>query len=128
MTLAKEKEISTVVIGHITKEGAIAGPKAMEHLVDAVVFMEGEEHQIHRLLRAVKNRFGPTPEVGVFEMTATGLQELENPSEVFLAQRPSGAPARSSFRLWREADHCSWNCRRWWRRQAPQFPDGFLMV
>lgn len=92
MALAKEKGISTVIIGHITKEGAIAGPKAMEHLVDAVVFMEGEGHQIHRLLRTVKNRFGPTPEVGVFEMTASGLQELANPSEVFLAQRPSGAP------------------------------------
>src|SRR5574337_1114565 len=65
MALAKEKGISTVVIGHITKEGAIAGPKAMEHLVDAVVFIEGEGHQIHRLLRAVKNRFGPTPEIGV---------------------------------------------------------------
>lgn len=92
MALAKEKGISTMIIGHITKEGAIAGPKAMEHLVDAVVFMEGEGHQIHRLLRTVKNRFGPTPEVGVFEMTASGLQELANPSEVFLAQRPSGAP------------------------------------
>jgi DNA repair protein RadA/Sms len=92
MACAKEKGISTIVIGHITKEGAIAGPKAMEHLVDAVVFMEGEGHQIHRLLRAVKNRFGPTPEVGVLEMTASGLQELANPSEVFLSQRPSGAP------------------------------------
>src|SRR5574337_576685 len=92
MTLAKEKGISTVIIGHITKEGAIAGPKAMEHLVDAVVFIEGEGHQIHRLLRVVKNRFGPTPEVGVIEMTASGLQELANPSAAFLSQRPSGAP------------------------------------
>ncbi|PWB77456.1 MAG: DNA repair protein RadA [Candidatus Methylomirabilota bacterium] len=92
MALAKEKGISTVIIGHITKEGAIAGPKAMEHLVDAVVFIEGEGHQIHRLLRAVKNRFGPTPEIGVLEMTASGLRELANPSEVFLSQRPSGAP------------------------------------
>jgi len=91
MALAKKKGISTIVIGHITKEGAIAGPKTMEHLVDAVVFMEGEGHQIHRLLRAVKNRFGPTPEVGVLEMTEAGLQELANPSEVFLSQRPSGA-------------------------------------
>ncbi len=92
MAFAKEKGISTIVIGHITKEGAIAGPKAMEHLVDAVVFMEGEGYQIHRLLRTVKNRFGPTPEVGVLEMTAEGLQELANPSEVFLSQRPLGAP------------------------------------
>lgn len=91
MALAKDKGVSTVVIGHITKDGSIAGPKALEHLVDAVVFMEGEGHQIHRLLRTVKNRFGPTPEVGVLEMTERGLQELANPSEVFLSQRPSGA-------------------------------------
>lgn len=91
MALAKGKGVSTIVIGHITKEGAIAGPKAMEHLVDAVVFMEGEGHQVHRLLRAVKNRFGPTPEIGVLEMTAAGLRELANPSEIFLSQRPLGA-------------------------------------
>jgi DNA repair protein RadA/Sms len=91
MTLAKTKGVTTLVIGHITKDGSIAGPKALEHLVDAVVFMEGEEHQIHRLLRTRKNRFGPTPEFGVLEMTEGGLRELANPSEVFLAQRPSGA-------------------------------------
>jgi DNA repair protein RadA/Sms len=91
MALAKGRGISTVVIGHITKDGAIAGPKALEHLVDTVVFMEGEGHQVHRLLRAVKNRFGPTPEVGVLEMTEKGLRELVNPSEVFLSQRLSGA-------------------------------------
>ena len=91
MTLAKAKGVTTLVIGHITKDGSIAGPKALEHLVDAVVFMEGEEHQIHRLLRTRKNRFGPTPEFGVLEMTERGLRELANPSEVFLAQRPSGA-------------------------------------
>jgi len=91
MALAKNKGVSTVVIGHITKDGSIAGPKALEHLVDAVLFMEGEEHQVHRLLRTVKNRFGPTPEVGVLEMTERGLQELANPSEVFLSQRPAGA-------------------------------------
>ncbi len=91
MALAKEKGVSTIVIGHITKDGSIAGPKALEHMVDAVVFMEGEGHQVHRLLRTMKNRFGPTPEVGVLEMTDKGLRELENPSEVFLSQRPAGA-------------------------------------
>jgi len=91
MALAKDKGVSTIVIGHITKDGSIAGPKALEHMVDAVVFMEGEGHQVHRLLRTMKNRFGPTPEVGVLEMTDKGLQELENPSEVFLSQRPAGA-------------------------------------
>lgn len=91
MALAKAKEISTIIIGHITKDGSIAGPKALEHLVDAVVFMEGEEHQVLRLLRTVKNRFGPSPEMGVLEMTERGLEELANPSEIFLSQRPSGA-------------------------------------
>ncbi|MBI3779775.1 MAG: DNA repair protein RadA [candidate division NC10 bacterium] len=91
MALAKDKGVSTIVIGHITKDGSIAGPKALEHMVDAVVFMEGEGHQVHRLLRTMKNRFGPTPEVGVLEMTDKGLRELENPSEVFLSQRPAGA-------------------------------------
>ena len=91
MALAKGKGVSTVVIGHITKDGSIAGPKALEHLVDAVVYMEGEGHRVHRLLRTQKNRFGPTPEVGVLEMTEKGLQELANPSEVFLSQRPAGA-------------------------------------
>ena len=91
MALAKSKEVSTIVIGHITKDGSLAGPKALEHLVDAVVFMEGEEHQVHRLLRTIKNRFGPSPEMGVLEMTEGGLKELDNPSEVFLSQRPSGA-------------------------------------
>ncbi len=91
MALAKAKEISTVIIGHITKDGSIAGPKTLEHLVDAVIFMEGEGHQVHRLLRTVKNRFGPSPEMGVLEMTEKGLQELANPSALFLSQRPLGA-------------------------------------
>ncbi|MGH7410650.1 MAG: DNA repair protein RadA [Candidatus Methylomirabilis sp.] len=91
MALAKAKEVSTIVIGHITKDGSLAGPKALEHLVDAVILMEGEEHQCHRLLRTTKNRFGQSPEMGVLEMTEQGLRELANPSEVFLSQRPSGA-------------------------------------
>jgi DNA repair protein RadA/Sms len=91
MGLAKTKEVSTVVIGHITKDGSIAGPKALEHLVDAVISMEGEEHQVHRLLRTTKNRFGPSPEVGVFEMTERGLREVADGSELFLSQRPAGA-------------------------------------
>ncbi len=91
MALAKAKEVSTIVIGHITKDGSIAGPKALEHLVDAVVLLEGEEHHCHRLLRTTKNRFGHSPEMGILEMTEQGLRELANPSEVFLSQRPSGA-------------------------------------
>ncbi len=91
MGLAKTKEVSTLVIGHITKDGSIAGPKALEHLVDAVISMEGEEHQVHRILRTMKNRFGPSPEVGLFEMTETGLCEVADGSELFLSQRPSGA-------------------------------------
>jgi DNA repair protein RadA/Sms len=90
MGLAKTKVISTVVIGHITKDGSIAGPKALEHLVDAVISMEGEEYQLHRVLRTAKNRFGPSPEVGLFEMTERGLREVADGSELFLAERPSG--------------------------------------
>ncbi len=91
MGLAKTKEVSTLVIGHITKDGSVAGPKALEHLVDAIISMEGEEHQVHRLLRTTKNRFGPSPEVGVFEMTEGGLREVADGSELFLSQRPLGA-------------------------------------
>jgi DNA repair protein RadA/Sms len=91
MGFAKMTGVSIMAVGHITKDGSIAGPKALEHLVDAVVLMEGEEHQLHRLLRTTKNRFGPCPEVGVLEMGETGLREFANPSAVLLAQRPAGA-------------------------------------
>lgn len=89
--MAKSKGISVLLIGHVTKEGAIAGPKVMEHMVDTVLYFEGERGHPFRLLRSVKNRFGPTCEIGVFEMTGKGLKEVLNPSGLFLAERPEGA-------------------------------------
>ena len=88
MNLAKAHNLPVLIIGHVTKEGMIAGPKVMEHMVDTVLYFEGERHHVYRVLRAVKNRFGPTHEIGVFEMQSTGLSEVENPSELFLAERP----------------------------------------
>ena len=91
LRLAKESVIPTIIIGHVTKEGAIAGPRALEHIVDVVLYLEGERFHSYRLLRGVKNRFGSTNEVGVFEMLGEGLKEVKNPSHVFLAERPAGA-------------------------------------
>jgi DNA repair protein RadA/Sms len=92
LEVAKRQEVSIWLIGHVTKEGSLAGPKALEHIVDTVLSFEGDRHQAYRILRASKNRFGPTDEVGVFEMRAGGLIPVENPSAVFLAERPAGAP------------------------------------
>ena len=85
--LAKKYNISTLIIGHVTKEGAIAGPKIIEHLVDVVLYLEGEKHHEGRVIRGIKNRFGPTNEIGLFTMTTNGLEGVDNPSELFLAQR-----------------------------------------
>ena len=91
MKLAKSKEISVFIVGHVTKEGAIAGPRMLEHMVDTVLYFEGERHHTYRILRAVKNRFGSTNEIGVFEMQAQGLTEVKNPSEFMLDGKPQGA-------------------------------------
>ncbi|MCD7811503.1 MAG: DNA repair protein RadA [Ruminococcus sp.] len=88
MHTAKSQEIPIIIVGHVNKDGAIAGPKVMEHIVDAVLYFEGERHQSYRLLRAVKNRFGSTNEIGVFEMVDKGLREVENPSQMLLSGRP----------------------------------------
>lgn len=90
MRLAKGQGIATVLVGHVTKEGAIAGPRLLEHMVDCVLYFEGERHHSYRLLRAVKNRFGSTNEIGIFEMNEAGLTEVANPSELFLSERPLG--------------------------------------
>ncbi len=92
MMLAKGADIATFLVGHVTKEGALAGPRVLEHLVDTVLYFEGERHHAYRVLRAVKNRFGSTNEIGVFEMGETGLAEVKNPSGFFLSERPRGAP------------------------------------
>ncbi len=91
MRMAKTKGIAVFIVGHVTKEGAIAGPRLLEHMVDAVLYFEGERHHAYRLLRAVKNRFGSTNELGVFEMKENGLVEVQNPSEIFLEERAKGA-------------------------------------
>ncbi|HKA62722.1 MAG TPA: DNA repair protein RadA [Methylomirabilota bacterium] len=91
MALAKGRGIATFLVGHVTKEGAIAGPRVLEHLVDTVLYFEGEQHHAYRVLRAVKNRFGSTNEIGVFEMGQRGLTEVPNPSGFFLAERPKDA-------------------------------------
>ena len=91
MTLAKTLDVPIMIIGHVTKEGAIAGPRVLEHMVDTVLYFEGERHHAYRILRAVKNRFGPTNEIGMFEMRQTGFAEVENPSELLLAERPQQA-------------------------------------
>ncbi len=90
--LAKACDVATFIVGHVTKEGSIAGPKVLEHIVDTVLYLEGDSFHAYRLLRSVKNRFGATTEVGVFEMQAGGMVEVENPSEVFLAERMVNAP------------------------------------
>jgi DNA repair protein RadA/Sms len=89
--VAKKKNIPIILIGHVTKEGAIAGPRVIEHMVDAVLQFEGERHYAYRILRGIKNRFGSTNEIGIFEMHDTGLREVLNPSEVFLSERTYGA-------------------------------------
>ncbi len=91
MSWAKESGTPTFLVGHVTKEGAIAGPKVLEHMVDTVLYFEGDRSHAFRILRSVKNRYGPTNEIGVFEMTGAGLTEVGNPSRIFLEERPEGA-------------------------------------
>lgn len=91
MRIAKTKGIAIFLVGHVTKEGSIAGPRLLEHMVDAVLYFEGERHHTYRILRAVKNRFGSTNEMGIFEMKEEGLREVLNPSEIFLEERSGGA-------------------------------------
>ncbi len=87
LQLAKQENISVIIIGHVTKEGIIAGPKMLEHMVDTVLYLEGDDRYDHRILRSVKNRFGATNEVGIFQMEEKGLIEVKNPSELFLSER-----------------------------------------
>ncbi|MBN4003988.1 DNA repair protein RadA [Nostoc sp. LPT] len=92
MKVAKHEDVTMLIVGHVTKEGAIAGPKVLEHLVDTVLYFEGDRFASHRLLRTVKNRFGATHEIGIFEMVTDGLREVSNPSELFLGNRDDPAP------------------------------------
>ncbi len=94
---AKKSGAAVILVGHVTKDGQIAGPRVVEHMVDAVLSFEGEGSHQFRILRAVKNRFGPTDEIGVFEMTGLGLREVANPSELFLSERDLGSPGTAVF-------------------------------
>ncbi len=94
---AKRSGAAVILVGHVTKDGQIAGPRVVEHMVDAVLSFEGEGSQQFRILRAIKNRFGPTDEIGVFEMTGTGLREVANPSELFLSERELGSAGTAVF-------------------------------
>ncbi len=91
MQMAKQREMAVCLIGHVTKEGTLAGPRTLEHMVDTVLYMEGERYQHYRILRSAKNRFGSVHEIGVFDMRDDGLREVPNPSQVFLSERTAGA-------------------------------------
>ena len=97
LQFAKQNNTSILIIGHVTKEGTIAGPKMLEHMVDTVLYLEGDDRQDHRILRTDKNRFGNTHEVGIFQMEVNGLTEVSNPSELFLSERQNKAPGSSIF-------------------------------
>ena len=91
MQIAKRMGISIFIVGHVTKEGVVAGSRVLEHMVDTVLYFEGDRHATYRILRGVKNRFGSTNEIGVFEMCQSGLKEVKNPSEYMLSGKPQGA-------------------------------------
>ncbi|MEM1130714.1 MAG: AAA family ATPase, partial [Pseudomonadota bacterium] len=97
VTFAKRRGIAVILVGHVTKDGQIAGPRVIEHLVDTVLYFEGERGHQFRILRSVKNRFGPADEIGVFEMTGTGLAQVTNPSALFLSGRGAPAPGAAVF-------------------------------
>jgi DNA repair protein RadA/Sms len=97
VTFAKRRGVAVMLVGHVTKEGQIAGPRVVEHMVDTVLYFEGERGHQFRILRSVKNRFGPADEIGVFEMTGAGLSEVANPSALFLSDRDTPAPGSVVF-------------------------------
>ena len=122
MHLAKSLGIPIFIVGHVNKDGAIAGPKVLEHIVDTVLYFEGERNYSYRILRSVKNRFGSTNEIGVFEMTQEGLKEVENPSLLMLSGLKT--PAEPALRaLWRAQDRFLQRCRDLLRHQASERPE-----
>ena len=113
---AKQKGTAMLLVGHVTKDGQIAGPKVIEHMVDTVLYFEGDRGHQYRILRAVKNRFGPTDEIGVFEMSDGGLKEVTNPSKLFMGSSDRPTPGRQFSPAWKAQGHCSWKCRPLSRR------------
>jgi DNA repair protein RadA/Sms len=114
-TFAKRRGVAVMLVGHVTKEGQIAGPRVVEHMVDTVLYFEGERGHQFRILRSVKNRFGPADEIGVFEMTGAGLAEVANPSALFLSDAETPAPGSVVFAGSRARALFWWNSRRLWR-------------
>lgn len=106
MQLAKGMNIAIFIVGHVTKEGTVAGPRVLEHMVDTVLYFEGDRHASYRILRGVKNRFGSTNEIGVFEMRKEGLVEVENPSEFMLSGKPEMHRDRLLPVQWKGQDQC----------------------
>ena len=94
---AKQNNISKFFVGHVTKDGQIAGPKLLEHMVDTVLYFEGDSHNQFRIIRSIKNRFGPVNEIGIFEMKLDGLKEVNNPSQIFLSEKHTNVPGISIF-------------------------------
>ena len=116
LLLAKKRTIPVFLIGHITKDGSIAGPKALEHVVDTVLYFEGERHHNHRIVRAVKNRFGAANEIGVFEMTGAGLIPVANPRKCFCRSDRRMSRVRLSLPAWKVRDRCWLRFRRLFRK------------
>lgn len=128
MNIAKQMNIATFIVGHVTKEGQIAGPRLLEHMVDTVLYFEGDEHHAYRILRAVKNRFGSTNEMGIFEMKQSGLKGVLNPSEMFLEERSTNVPGSTIVPLWKEQDHYSLKSKRLLHQQHLIILDEWLQV
>jgi DNA repair protein RadA/Sms len=118
--VAKTSGCTMVLVGHVTKEGALAGPRVLEHIVDTVLYFEGDTHSSFRLVRAIKNRFGAVNEIGVFAMTEKGLKGVSNPSAIFLSTHSEPVPgSRACWSRWKARGRCWWRSRRWWTAAAP---------
>ena len=111
--LAKASGTTIILVGHVTKDGALAGPRVLEHIVDTVLYFEGDTHSSFRLVRAIKNRFGAVNEIGVFAMTEKGLKGVTNPSAIFLSTHGEPVPARACWSRSRARGRCWSRCRRW---------------
>ena len=125
---AKRRGLSVILVGHVTKDGQIAGPRVVEHMVDTVLYFEGERGHQFRILRAVKNRFGAADEIGVFDMTGQGLAEVSNPSELFLADRGTPTPGSVVFAGVEGTRPVWWNFKLWSPRPPTANQDDRLLA
>ena len=128
MQIAKGMGVSIFIVGHVTKEGNVAGPRVLEHMVDTVLYFEGDRHASYRILRAVKNRFGSTNEIGVFEMQNSGLEEVKNPSEFLLNGRPENASGSVVACSMEGRDRFWWRSRLWCVRVILEFREEQQLV